>query len=156
MSSTDYSERKTDLFFFQGAAETGQQKITLSFGDTGMVTTGIQKMAQTWALLFLTDEGSVPSNIKLGTRFLAVAAQGALRDNAEVKTEFNLAAKRVKDVMDIVAATESSPDDETLASATLLNVNLDKAQSLLQLSVQVSSKAGGTEEVILPISLAIK
>lgn len=156
MSSTDYSGRKTDLFFFQGAAEIGQKKITLSFGDLGQVTTGIQKMSQTWALLFLTDEGSVPSNTKLGTRFLAMAAQGALRDNAEVKKEFNLASKRVKDVMDKVAAEEDSPDDETLASAMLVNVNLDKAQSLLQLSVKVTSKAGGTEEVILPISLAIK
>jgi hypothetical protein len=156
MSSTDYSGRKTDMFFFQGAAETGQKKITLSFGDLGQVTTGIQKMAQTWALLFLTDEGSVSSNAKLGTRFLLMAAQGALRDNAEVKKEFNLASKRVKDVMDKVARDESSPDDETLASAALLNINLDKAQSLLQLSVQVTSKAGGTEEVILPISLAIK
>jgi hypothetical protein len=155
-ASTNYSARKTDLFFFQGAALVGNKAITLSFGDVGHVIAGIQKMAQTWALLFLTEEGSVPSAPTLGTRFLMVAGQGGLRDNAEVKQEFALAAKRVKDVMDKAAKQAGSPADETLASATLTQVNLDKAQSLLQLSVTITSKAGGTEDILLPISLAVK
>lgn len=156
MGSVNYSERKSDLFFFQNAAEVGQRKITLSFGDAGQIIAGIQKMTQTWTILFLTEEGSIPSAPTVGTRFLAVAARGGLRDNADVKQEFALASKRVKDVMDAAAVEENSPDDETLASATLTSVNLDRGQSILQLSVQLASRAGATKEILLPISLAIK
>lgn len=154
---TNYSGRAVDLFIFYGAQPVGDQLIRPGFGEegSGNQTTGIQKLMQKWAILFLTETGSMEYHPDLGTRFLTVASQGGLRDLETVRSEFRLAARRVEAAL---AAVESDdmPADERLQGAVLASANLDRAQGLLQMTVNITSEAGADRDIILPVPVPIQ
>lgn len=154
MTSTDYAGRKVDLLIFQGAAPEGRQAIRL--GLTNEVTTGIQKLVQSFALLFLTKRGSIPNVPDLGTEFITAMQQGQIRDEASVKSEFALAKERVRQTLALAANEMDLPDDEIFEDAELESFVLDKASSKLSLTVRVSSVAGEARVVFLPVPLAIR
>lgn len=155
--STNYSGRSIDLFIAQGAEPVGDHKITYGFGDVGgEVTTGIQKLAQTWAILFLTELGSIPYHPELGTGFLQAIRFSRIKDTVDVQTQFAMASQAVTSQLNLVADQTIQPDDERLQSAVLTNVDLDKSAGLLTITVTLTSQAAGSTVVILPVPLAIQ
>lgn len=154
--TTDYSNRSVDLFIFQGAQPAGDQLIEPGFGEgSGQATTGIQKLVQKWAILFFTDIDSMEYHPELGTRFMIVASQGYLRDVTDVKSEFRLAAQQVQNTLDALE-TDDMPVDERLQSADLVAVSLDKARGKLEMTVNITSEAGTSHDVILPVPVPIQ
>lgn len=152
MNVTNYAGRLIDLFIFQGAQPTKEQKIHLGFGIGGAVTTGIQKMAQTFAILFLTETGSVPSAPTRGTGFITAIRQGAIIDEASLQSEFVLAAQLVKNFMALEAEITNPPLDETLADATLKNFDLDEGAGKITIYVLLTSAAGTSWDLYLPLN----
>jgi hypothetical protein len=155
-ASVNYSGRTIDLFIFQGAAPAGEQLIAPGFGpDSGKITTGIQKLVQKWAILFLTEIGSMEYHTDLGTRFLMLASQGGIRDVATARGEFQLGAQLVQNAL-AELETDAMPADEKLESAVLTAVSLDRASGLLNMTVTITSEAGTAHDAILPIPVAIQ
>jgi len=155
-ASTNYSGRLIDLFIFQGAKPLGDQLIAPGFGPgSGKITTGIQKLVQKWAILFLTESESMEYHTDLGTRFLTLAAQGGIRDVMTVRSEFQLGAQLVQNTLDLLE-TDSMPADEKLESAVLTAVAMDKPAGKLNMTVTITSEAGTAHDVILPIPVAIQ
>jgi hypothetical protein len=155
MPSVNYSGRFVDLLIFQNSAPVGETKITLGFGVAGEVTTGIQKLVQSFALLFLTEQGSVLYAPTLGSEFVTAMRQGLIRDESDVESNFALAVESVRQTLDLAADEEDLPEDETFESAELQSFSLDKASSTLTLVVKVNSAAGSSRELFLPLPLAV-
>lgn len=159
-ASVNYTGRMVDLFIFQGAKLKGDQLILPGFdGESGgKITSGIQKMAQTWAILFLTELGSIPYNPEVGSSFVSNFRLGLIRDESDVQTEFGLAAAQVADQLALVtqAAEVTPPNDETLSSAVLVKFTVNSNAGKLALYVRLTSQAGTTHDILLPISLAIQ
>ena len=156
MASVDYTGRSVDLLIFQGTKAAGEQQVELGFGEAGEVVTGIQKVLQSFTTLFLARKGTVPSNLSLGSGFVSAMQQGRIQDESDVRNEFNLAAEDVRDVLALDAETNGLPDDEIFASAELISFALDKASQTISLKVRVTSAAGTSREVFLPVPLAIR
>lgn len=155
-ATTNYTGRTIDLFISQGAKPVGEQPINYGFGEgTGQITSGIQKLAQKWVILFLTEEGSLEYHPTLGNRFLILASQGALQDVATVRSEFELAAQDVATELADVTP-DDAPLDERLESAELTDVNIDKATQRLVLNVTITSEAGTQHDILLPVSVPIQ
>lgn len=156
--STNYAGRAIDLFIFQGAKPVGDQLIAPGFGPgSGQITTGIQKLVQKWAILFFTELGSMEYQLELGTRFLTVASQGGIRDVLQAKSEFNLAAQQIQQTLSLLEeANPDMPADEKLDSAKLIAVSLDKAAGKLNMTVTITSEAGTSHDVILPVPVPIQ
>jgi len=155
-TSVNYSGRKVDILIFQGAQPAGMVPVTLGFGEAGFLTTGIQKVAQTFAVFFLNDKGSVPAQPDYGTSFMQQFRQGYLQDESSVKSAFAFASDSAVRAMRAQAAAADLPADETIKSARLLGYSLDKATGNLQLRVQLTSEAGATRTVFLPVPVTIK
>lgn len=155
--STDYTGRSVDLLIFQGLQPAGEALVTLAIGDAGEVITGIQKLAQSFTSIFLTDVGSIPHDPSIGTTFVEAMRQGRLQDESDLKNEFALAVESVRRQLALgIDSTNPPPDDETFASATLRSFNMDRGASKITLIVELTSAAGASREVIMPVSLAIK
>jgi hypothetical protein len=154
--TTNYSGRTVDLLSFQNTAPTGERRVHLGFGNTGKVTTGIQKLCQKFTQLFLTDLGSNQYSPNNGTDFILRVQQGAIRDESDVVVEFSVAAEKVRRVLALSADNNVTPDDERFVSATLSRFTLDKANSKLSLYVIVNSAAGESRDIVLPVPYAIK
>ena len=155
--TSNYSGRTTDLFIFQGAALGGDRPIYLGFGGTtgGQVTTGIQKLSQTFAILLLTERGSVPDNPDWGTNLLAAVRTGGVRNETDVKAIVSLAIEQSRSLLGVLAEQQTLPDDETFKTATLQSFRIDEEKSTLTLYIKVTSAAGETRDIVLPVPVPI-
>ena len=153
--SIDYTGRSVDLLIFQGAAAVGNQPITTGWGAAGELCTGVQKVAQTWLTLFLTEPGTVLNKPTRGSGFITAVRRGRIQVEADVPAEFALAAEQVWRTMDLDASVESWPTDERLDEATLEDFTLNKEASYLYLRIKILSVAGETRIVYLPVPTVI-
>ena len=157
-ATVNYTGRTVDLFIFQGAKIGGEAQINLGFGgDTGgEVISGIEKMAQTWAILFLNEVGSIQYDPDIGTSFVTDYRLGLIRDEGDVQSAFGLAATQVANQMALAAQSATLPVDELLSTANLIRFVIDKRQGKLVLYVRLTSQAGVAHDILLPIPLAIQ
>ena len=121
-ASIDYTGRTVDILIFQGVVETGKQPIQTGFGEAGFVCTGIQKVAQTWLALFMTDRGTVLNKPTRGTGFLTAVRLGRIQVAGDIPAEFALAADLVRQTMELDSSEAPElQDDERLDDAELLD-----------------------------------
>lgn len=142
------SERTYDLSIMEGATAVGSVRIDLSFGDQGMLVTGTQKAAQFFTLAFLTERGTVLGDAAFGTDFVAQARAGVIRSDPDVPMFFNLAARDIIDYQSANLPLEVE-NDEIITSLTLVSFVLRAQQ--LQIQVRLTTAAGDSRDVILPI-----
>jgi hypothetical protein len=156
--TVNYSGRTVDLLIFQNTKPSGEQKISLDFGSEngGEVTTGIQKLAQSFTTLFLTELGSVPSEPTKGSTFVTAVRQQRIRDESDVQAEFNLAVENVRSTLNLAEDQGSFQDDEKFRGATLVKYNLDDKLGMISLYVNVVSAAGTSRQIYLPIPVPIR
>jgi len=154
-TSVDYTGRSVDLLIFQGVVAVGKQKVTTGWGGVGELCTGIQKVAQTWLALFLTEPGTVLNKPTRGSDFITAVRRGQIQVESDVPAEFALAAEQVRRTMDLDAATESWPTDEQLDAAILEDFTLDKETSFLYLRIRILSVAGEARVIYLPVPTVI-
>lgn len=154
--STNYSGRKIDLLIFQGTQPAGDQKLTLAFGDAGEITTGIQKLAQMFTTLFLTERGSINSEPTRGTEFVTAVRRSRIRDESSLNSEFVMAAEAVRKFLALIEDEGGVPDDETFQSAVLDRFTLDEDAGQLTMFVRITSAAGSSRIVFLPIPVPIR
>lgn len=158
--SINYAGRTVDLLIFQGAKAQGEQKILLDIDSLdypgGEVTTGIQKLVQTFAITFLTETGTVKYDPTFGTTFVSDVRLGNIRDEATVIAFFGMAVEAVRLILKLDQETNPLPDDEAYGSAKLVSFKLDRNASKLTLVIQVNSVAGQSRQVYLPVPLAIQ
>jgi hypothetical protein len=155
--STDFTGRTIDQLIFQGVAASGDQLITTGWGNAGEICTGVQKVAQTWTVLFFTELGSIPLDPTRGSTFIQAVRSGRIRVDDDVTAEFNLAAERIRRIMDQDAVEAGDlPDDERLDEATLVRFTLDLAMQYLAMTVNIQTMAGVNREIILPVSISIR
>lgn len=151
-TAADYLNRKFDVLAFRGGNATSNTQLAQSLFDAdvgGEVCTGMQKLAQQWLLEFLTIRGSMGFHLSTrGSDFLRYLQQGKIRTEFDVQAYFNFAAQQVQiNLSNTVTAT--TPADEQLTSATLDSITL--MNGALELGIILTSAAGDTRQVILPL-----
>jgi len=151
----NYTGRTTDLEVLSGvSAPVGTYELALSVIGSGKFITGLQKMAQRYALTLLTELGSVYRDDQQGTDFWGGVVRGMLRDAGTMAAEFSFASvKAVRDMQDEDSRYPGTPDDERIASARLVNieVNINAASALFV--VELRSVSGDTHVYKVPVSV---
>lgn len=149
----DYLNRRVDVLAFPGAKPAGMvplgQDVLL---DGGRLCVGVQKLAQRWLLEFVTIRGTVRYAPARGTDFLAELRAGGLRTEADVRTAFLAARLQVAKALRAEDAADDGPDDEKYANAALLSVAVRPDRTLV-LTVDITSLAGASRKVILPLTV---
>lgn|GEM_PF-2541708 len=153
-TALNYLGRKFDVLALRGAKPRGDVRLTQTLFDEvvgGEVCTGVQKLAQRWALEFLTARGSMGFHLaSRGTHFINQAKTGRLRTEVDVNAQFAFAAVLVRDNL-IKEEDDTMHAEDRLSKATLLSIVL--FGDSFQLYVKIESQAGDTREVILPIPI---
>lgn len=148
---TQYINRVFDLLVLQGATQIGAvelQQTIFGLDASGEVCTGVQKLAQRWAMKFLTIAGTMKYLPSEGTDFVRLLRQGLLRDEAEVQSAFIIAAVQVRNSM-LAEENDDMHDEDRMGNATLKNLAV--MNDWISLTVEIKSLAGVAREVILPI-----
>lgn len=149
-----YINRRFDVLAFRGAQPRGDVQLNQSlFGVDagGEVCTGVQKLAQRWALEFLTIRGSMPFHLaERGSDFMTWLRQGKIRTEFDVRAYFNFAAQQVRTNLINEETADMHPEDR-FQQASLLQILL--LADALELFVSITSAAGDSRQVILPIPI---
>lgn len=150
-----YLGRTVDFVAFQGLQATGDRPLTMSLTELnqgGLVVTGPQKVAQRFLLEFLREKGSMPLRPAGGTDFITEARLGYLRTAIDVTGAF---ARAVVDIKSTLSGEESDsdPDDERFADATLEGVSVTGTNAVLR--VRIATRAGTSRDFIFPIPVMV-
>jgi len=149
-TTTNYSDRDVDLLIFQGVKTTGESKVALELGS--QVCSGIQKVAQTFAILFLTDKGSNPWDANRGTDFMNNLRAGYIQDENSLQAQFGFSVVNILDYIE-TRVNPDTPDDEVLVDAEL--VAWDLRPPHLSITVRISTLAGESRVFVIPTSVTI-
>jgi hypothetical protein len=152
-NTVDYINRKFDLLAYRGAEPVGDTLLSQTLFGTdasGEVCTGVQKLAQRWALHFLTIRGSMPFLPNRGTDFIKEARQNILRNETAVQLRFNVAAVKVRIDMQN-EETDDMNDEDRLATPGSELLSIQLFDDRLNLRVKIMSLAGDSRKIILPI-----
>ena len=153
MALADYANRKYDYLALRNVQPTGEARLGLELfneKDSGQIAVGVQKLAQRWLLEFLTDRGSMPGLPERGTNFMRSIRRGNARNSGDLRVLFALGAFAA--AVNLRAEEDDTwPPDERFSQATLLNVSFTPGYANLRIAI--SSAAGSSRSIILPISI---
>ena len=151
MSIAEYANRKYDFLAFQNVNTARESRLGLALyseDTSGKICAGIQKLAQRWALEFLTEKGSMSGLPNRGCDFMTLVRQSRLRTQLDVAQSFYAAAIRIRATLQ-AEEYENMPDDERLADVDLMSVAI--LPGYLNIRVMVTSLAGDERAIILPV-----
>lgn len=152
MSLQDYANRRYDLLAFEGVNPEKKSRLDLvlfSEKNNGQICTGIQKLAQRWLLEFLTERGSMVGKPTRGCEFMRLVRTGRLRNQTDVFYAFAYAETIVRQNLR-QEETDAMLADERIASAAPLSIAF--LPGYAQLQIEITSLAGNSRELILPVS----
>jgi hypothetical protein len=153
--STNYKGRTVDLLLMQTDTATG--KVTLSFSDTPMVCTGVQKVSQIFATTFFTILGSILADKTYGIEGVGdIGVANVLPEQTQQVFELavfdTLAAIKTEQEAMVIEGV-ALPFDEILTNAEI--VDLSAVQDTVNLKVRLTTSAGTSRVVILPSPSAL-
>jgi hypothetical protein len=157
--TTDYSDRQIDVELMQTVSRpSGVTPLDLAFTTTDTrAVTGMQKMAQRYTVLLLTQLADVHFAQDQGTDFWRDMLRGAAQNRGQVTMAFNFSSIDAVAQMqadDGLAIYGTIPDDERIVSATLTDFDMNIATATLYLRVLLTSRAGDTYTYVLPTTVA--
>lgn len=154
---TSYQGRTVDLGILQGSENSIGvmvplvQSLTEAAAPGGILVTGLQKLAQRFLLILLTEQNTLTYLPANGCRFMADARSGIWRTAADVTASFQYSLIDIKRQLSAIALP-TDPLDELLLDAILLNVSLD-APNQVSLSIALTTQAGTSGVFIAPINV---
>lgn len=151
MSVEAYANRKYDVLAFRNVGLGRDRQLGLALyseDSSGQVCVGIQKLAQRWALEFLTEEGSLRGLPNRGSPFMTQLRTRNLRTTQDITFAFLAANLQVATQLRSEEYA-GMPDDERFASASLTSVTF--YPGYLAMHVMIESVAGDARAAILPI-----
>ena len=151
-----YKDRKIDLLVFQNAGVGTFELVDMFLvipGTSGLVCTGIVKLAQRFLLELLTEQGTIPYDPLRGTTFMRELRLGLVPTTVDAEISFALALDQAKLRLQL-EETDAMPGDERYGRAELLSLTIAPADTL-KLRIQLTSLDGTGVTLILPIETTL-
>jgi hypothetical protein len=151
---SEYAGRTSDVLAFDGMKQQGDVRLTQELvapGESGALTTGIQKLAQRFLLELLTEKGSLLYDPDRGTFFITKFRMGLMQTSQDLYSSFSSAVADAK-IQLSQEESDQDPLDERFSDASLLGASLLGDQA--SLSIRLTSQAGDSRVVIYPLRVA--
>jgi len=155
MTLQEYSGRTYDVLAYQDAVAAGEVLVKQQLiGDDnqGQICTGIQKLAQKFLLILLTEKGTKVHFPDFGTEFITDAKRGFFQTPLDVFASFSAAIVDIKTQLQ-AEETADDPDDEIYAEAEIVSVSL--AGLTVAVTVELRSAAGTSVRFIPPLNITV-
>jgi hypothetical protein len=155
--TTDYTGRTVDLEALQTIDKVQSLTrlfSTISLNNTSGRITGLQKLVQRYAILFLTRTNDVRFAPGQGTNFLNALDLGQIQTNETVVHQFvfanSLVVSQLRSEDAARAFGDPAPNDERIARASLLDFEIDYPNARLFLQIQITNIDGDGTVYVLP------
>lgn len=160
--STSYVGRQLDLEALQSLQSPSTSFVevvpSVSFDDPKIVS-GMQKLAQRYAILFTTIRGSDMEDINFGTDLYSVFETGNVSGTSALYLRAEAANRMVKSRIIAEDSDEATfgaqPDDEKLSDCWVDRVDVDTTTRRISVFVSIRSVAGSGVTFIVPTKSGI-
>lgn len=149
-----YIGRTIDVLAFRGGERYGNNQLTQTLADavnTGEICTGLQKLAQRFIIVLLTEKGSVKYFPTQGTDFMIALGQGRVHNETDMRAVFGLAMQELTTQM-LDDEADTDPDDERFKEATLQALTV--IPGYVNMTIAISSRSASAT-IILPIPIVV-
>lgn len=156
----DYAGRTVDLLLLKTvlAVPAVNKRVGLDVSnvvDEPMIVSGVEKMAQRYAIAFINAIGSTKFRHGHGTEIVPRVSAGMVYSMATLESsaaEANLMAGR-----QIMMADEGNetPDDERLVSSDVVDLEFSRERSMVRISVKLTTAAGDSYVYIIPVGVGV-
>ena len=155
-STTNYSGRTVDLLLLQfvGVPQ-ADVHVHPDVANVPRMTTGIEKLAQRFAQLFLTQAGTVKNRDTEGTDFMTLLGSGRIYDDNTLRSAAAAANKAVFNQMRTEDLALNTPDDEMLASSTITELKLDRSTATVSVTFALVTAAGDKYVYTIPVETGV-
>ena len=152
----DYAGRSVDLLLLKTVlVPEGTVTVDLDVSNVPMIVTGIEKLVQRYALIFLTGRGSCKFRDLFGTNLIPDVGSGLVYDRATLEAVAAESNYLTKDQIRAEDAALSTPDDEALKDAVVSDLEFDREHARVKISISITSLAGETYTYITPVPIGV-
>lgn len=156
----DYSGRTVDLLLLKTvlAVPAVNKRVDLDVSnvvDEPMIVSGVEKMAQRYAIAFINAIGSTKFRQGHGTEIVPMVSAGMVYSMATLESsaaEANLMAGRQVMLAD---EGEETPDDERLVASDVIDLEFSREKSMVKISVRLTTAAGDSYVYIIPVGVGV-
>ena len=157
-NKVDYSGRTVDLLLLKTvlAVPTVNKRVSLDADGEPMIVTGVEKMVQRYAILFINAIGSTKFRPEHGTDVVPNVSAGLVYNMATLETTAagaNLEALRQMTISD--AEEDDTPDDERIVDSEVTNLEFSREKSKIKISVRLTTAAGNSYVYIIPVGVGV-
>lgn len=155
-TTTNYSGRSVDLLLLQFVSAPGADILVKpDVSKSPRIVTGIEKMAQRYALLFLTQTGSVKNSESEGSDFLKLLGAGQIYDENTLDSAASAANNAVFRQMRLEDSTLETKDDEAIESSKVVEVEVDRNTASVSVTISLTSVAGESYVYTIPLATGV-
>jgi len=148
-TTTSFSGRTVDVEFLQSIEKVSNQQVLMSIQrKPSKIVTGVEKAAQRFTICLLSMNDS-KYDTELGSSLLPDIARGLIQNDNQLANTFVFAATRVIDLMR-TEDDESTPPDEIVTSANLVDYEVNLATGKVNLVVELRTDAGDNIVFVMP------
>lgn len=123
--------------------------------DEPMIVTGIEKMVQRFAVLFINALGSTKFRENHGTELIPKVGKGLVYDEQTLTSVAGLANLSAKTEMKKGDNGLDTPDDEALDDSEIIDLKFSRETASVKISIKLTSKAGDSYTYIIPVAIGV-
>lgn len=155
-ATTNYSGRTVDMLLLQFVdIPQADVQVRPDVSRSPRMTTGIEKLVQRFAYLFLTQVGTVRNRNTEGTEFMSLLGSGHIYDENTLRSAAASAGKAVYNQIRTEDRSLDTPDDEALESATVTGLVLDRSKATVSVTFLIRTVSGDTYKYTIPVSTGV-
>jgi hypothetical protein len=122
---------------------------------TPRIVTGIEKLVQRYALLFLTQTGSVKNSESEGTDFMGLLGTGHIYDDNTLTAAAAAANRTVMTQIKTEDSLLNTADDEALDVSNVIDTSTDRRTATVTVTVEIVSVAGDRYVYTMPLETGV-
>lgn len=158
IQKVDYSGRTVDLLLLKTVLDVPavNKRVDLDVAGEPMIVTGIEKMAQRFAIAFINAIGSTKFRDDHGTELIPLAARGMIYSMATLETAAaaaNLSA--LNQLMEADDEEEDTPDDERITESEVENLEFSQENARVRISIRLTTAAGKSYVYVIPVPVGV-
>lgn len=159
-SVVDYSGRTVDLLLLKTVlgVPAYNERVQIDVSNVSgepMIVTGIEKMVQRFALLFINSLGSTKFMPDHGTDIVPMVTSGKIYDMATLESAAAKANLVARTQMVEADSLENTPDDERITDSVVEGYSFSREQAKVKISIRLTSAAGSSYVYVIPVAVGV-
>jgi hypothetical protein len=160
-SKIDYAGRTVDLLLLKTILDVPFARTRMGIDVSNvvgepMIVSGIEKMVQRFANIFITEMGSAKFRETYGTNLVTRVKHGFVYNMATLEAEAaeaNMLARTQMRQAD--ENEEGTPPDERLANSEVVDLVFSKEKATVRISILLTTEAGSSYTYIIPVPVGV-